>query len=253
MSVCREGEATTSAVHRGVQRDAVELVRTTGRPIADIAAELEIYDSTLGAWVRRAVIDRGEQDGLISDGRPGCWRWRPRTRGCDGSCLRCSWGVDLGVLGLGGQAREGFYGYQAATGRPGRRDPRHPRRLRRVYGAPRVDRGAVPPRLAGEPQAGRAAQGRPRPRQLPAQTSAQPHQARCQHPTCAGPARPTATVRPRPAQPRLVQRHHLHPHPGRHLTLVAVKRLQAGWSRTPGPRHRAHRSGGSGGACRGAG
>jgi transposase len=36
------------------KRDAVELVRTTGRPIAHIAAELGIYDSTLGAWVKQA-------------------------------------------------------------------------------------------------------------------------------------------------------------------------------------------------------
>jgi len=33
------------------KRDAVELVRTTGRPVAEVAAELGIYDSTLGNWV----------------------------------------------------------------------------------------------------------------------------------------------------------------------------------------------------------
>jgi transposase len=49
------------------KRDAVDLVRTTGRPIADIARELGIYDSTLGNWVRQDRIDRGEQDGLSSD------------------------------------------------------------------------------------------------------------------------------------------------------------------------------------------
>jgi transposase len=49
------------------KRDAVELVRTSGRPIAHIAAELGIYDSTLGNWVRQDRIDRGEQDGLTSD------------------------------------------------------------------------------------------------------------------------------------------------------------------------------------------
>jgi transposase len=49
------------------KRDAVELVRTSGRPIAHIAAELGIYDSTLGNWVRQERIDRGEQDGLTSD------------------------------------------------------------------------------------------------------------------------------------------------------------------------------------------
>jgi transposase len=49
------------------KRDAVELVRTSGRPIAEIARELGIYDSTLGNWVRQDRIDRGEQEGLTSD------------------------------------------------------------------------------------------------------------------------------------------------------------------------------------------
>jgi transposase-like protein len=49
------------------KRDAVEQVRTSGRPIAEIARELGIYDSTLGNWVRQDRIDRGEQDGLTSD------------------------------------------------------------------------------------------------------------------------------------------------------------------------------------------
>ena len=33
------------------KRDAVELVRTSGRPIAEVAEELGVYDSTLGNWV----------------------------------------------------------------------------------------------------------------------------------------------------------------------------------------------------------
>ena len=49
------------------KRDAVQLVRTTGRPIAEIARELGIYDSTLGNWVRQDRIDRGDQDGLSTD------------------------------------------------------------------------------------------------------------------------------------------------------------------------------------------
>ena len=49
------------------KRDAVDLVRTTGRPIAEIARELGIYDSTLGNWVRQDRIDHGEQAGLASD------------------------------------------------------------------------------------------------------------------------------------------------------------------------------------------
>ena len=51
------------------KRDAVELVRGTGRPIAEIARELGIYDSTLGNWVRQDRIDRGEAEGLTSEER----------------------------------------------------------------------------------------------------------------------------------------------------------------------------------------
>src|SRR6266540_2415572 len=49
------------------KHDAVELVRTSGRPIAEIARELGIYDSTLGNWAKQDRIDRGEREGLTSD------------------------------------------------------------------------------------------------------------------------------------------------------------------------------------------
>ena len=51
------------------KRDAVELVRTSGRSIAEIARELGIYDSTLGNWVRQDRIDRGEAEGLTTEER----------------------------------------------------------------------------------------------------------------------------------------------------------------------------------------
>jgi transposase len=64
-----------------VKCGAVELVRSTGRPIAQIAQELGIDDSTLGNWVRQDRIDRGEQDGLTATSAPGWVGWRPRTPG----------------------------------------------------------------------------------------------------------------------------------------------------------------------------
>jgi transposase len=51
------------------KRDAVQLVRSTGRPIAVVARELGIYDSTLGNWVRQDRIDRGEAEGLSTEER----------------------------------------------------------------------------------------------------------------------------------------------------------------------------------------
>ena len=51
------------------KRDAVEIVRSSGKPIGQVANELGIYDSTLGNWVRQDGINRGESEGLTSDER----------------------------------------------------------------------------------------------------------------------------------------------------------------------------------------
>ena len=64
-----EGKRTRRKFTDEFKRNAVELVRTTRRPIADVADELGIYDSTLGNWVKQDRIDRGERDGLTSDER----------------------------------------------------------------------------------------------------------------------------------------------------------------------------------------
>ncbi len=48
---------------------AVRIVRETGKPIAQVARDLGINEGTLGNWVKKDQIDRGEKDGLSSDGR----------------------------------------------------------------------------------------------------------------------------------------------------------------------------------------
>ncbi len=49
------------------KRDAVEIVRSSDRSIAEVARELGIYDSSLGSWVRQDQINRGEREGLTTD------------------------------------------------------------------------------------------------------------------------------------------------------------------------------------------
>ena len=49
--------------------DAVEIVRSSGKPVRQVANELGIYDSTLGNWVRQDGINRGEREGLSTDER----------------------------------------------------------------------------------------------------------------------------------------------------------------------------------------
>jgi transposase len=51
------------------KRDAVDLVLTTGRAVAEVAAELGIYDSTLGSWVRRHQDEQASGSGLSLDER----------------------------------------------------------------------------------------------------------------------------------------------------------------------------------------
>lgn len=51
------------------KRDAAALVIDTGRPIAQVARELDIYESSLGRWVAQVRADRGETDDLTSDER----------------------------------------------------------------------------------------------------------------------------------------------------------------------------------------
>ena len=48
------------------KRNAVELVRTTGRPIAQVARELGVTETSLGRWVAQDRVDRGEREGLTS-------------------------------------------------------------------------------------------------------------------------------------------------------------------------------------------
>ena len=51
------------------KRDAVEIVRSSDRSIAQVARELGIYDSTLGNWVKQDEIDRGVRDGVSTSDR----------------------------------------------------------------------------------------------------------------------------------------------------------------------------------------
>ena len=48
---------------------AVRIVRETKKPIAQVARDLGISEGTLGNWVRKDRIERGEQGGLSVDER----------------------------------------------------------------------------------------------------------------------------------------------------------------------------------------
>ncbi|MDQ3642629.1 MAG: transposase [Actinomycetota bacterium] len=48
---------------------AVRIVRETAKPIAQVARDLGIHPGTLGNWVDRERIERGDKEGLTVDER----------------------------------------------------------------------------------------------------------------------------------------------------------------------------------------
>jgi transposase len=64
-----EGSSTVPAPRKyppELRDRAVELVLSSGRPIAHIADELGINRETLRCWVRRAEADRGQRPELLT-------------------------------------------------------------------------------------------------------------------------------------------------------------------------------------------
>ena len=51
------------------REDAVRIVRETGKPIAQVARDLGICEGTLGNWLARDKIERGEAEGMTGDER----------------------------------------------------------------------------------------------------------------------------------------------------------------------------------------
>jgi transposase len=51
------------------RREAIELVRLSGKPISVLAKELGVSGMTLRNWVRQADVDAGKREGLTSEER----------------------------------------------------------------------------------------------------------------------------------------------------------------------------------------
>src|SRR5580765_1659498 len=62
------------------RREAVELVRRSGRPLRETAVDLGISTETLRMWVRQADVDGGRREGLTSEQRQELRELRRKVR-----------------------------------------------------------------------------------------------------------------------------------------------------------------------------
>ena len=62
------------------RREAVELLKRSGKSVAQLAAELGVSPQSLRNWSRRIDVDEGRADGLTSDEREELRRLRREVR-----------------------------------------------------------------------------------------------------------------------------------------------------------------------------
>jgi transposase len=62
------------------RREAVQLLRSSGRKVSEIARDLGVSEQTLRNWAKRSDVDEGRAHGLTSEDREELRRLRRENR-----------------------------------------------------------------------------------------------------------------------------------------------------------------------------
>ena len=62
------------------RREALELLRVSGKPVSQIAKDLDVSEQTLYVWRRQADIDAGKREGLTTEEREELRNLRKENR-----------------------------------------------------------------------------------------------------------------------------------------------------------------------------
>ena len=62
------------------RREALELLKLTGKPVSQVAKDLGVSEQTLFNWRRQAQIDEGKREGLSTEEREELRRLRKEVR-----------------------------------------------------------------------------------------------------------------------------------------------------------------------------
>jgi len=62
------------------RREAVELARSSGKPIPQVARDLGVSSQTLHTWIKQADVDAGKREGLTTEEREELRRLRRENR-----------------------------------------------------------------------------------------------------------------------------------------------------------------------------
>jgi transposase len=62
------------------REEAVRLMRSSGKPLAQISRELDVSEQTLRNWRKQTEIDQGEREGLTTDEKEELARLRRENK-----------------------------------------------------------------------------------------------------------------------------------------------------------------------------